>query len=110
MFNACATPRFDKILKDFKRNKPLQEYVRDLTKSIIPKIPRIDWAELSGNCSGVFKHVFTFNKVQYRILYVLESCCTECELSKECEGMITYVFLGTREETKNIYNHPDRFF
>lgn len=109
MFNIGYTRNCNKCIKGFKRSKTLCELIKKLVLETIPNIPLEKRDNLKGNLDVFYKYKFEFNSVNYRIIYRFKPCCGDCKQSNDCKGLILYCFIGTREETKNIYRHPDRF-
>ena len=107
--------------RDFKKIKPnVQNFVLDVADKIQSGI--LQGEKLKGNFSGFFKFPFG-HKPEYRLVYKIYECLINKEDNPncmfddiehtieellECNGLIEFILIKTREEMNNIYKLPKK--
>lgn len=122
-YQVCFTNHFKHDSKAIApdRNKKLQDDIKNELAAIIenPKAGEV----MKNNMSGLLKHSFG-NKPAIRILYTLRECkCAnndtgtvdvddECPPDQidNCEGVIVFVIIRTREDCNKIYKQGKKYF
>ncbi len=107
--------------KDYKKFKgKMKKSITDILTQIQgnPNLGSV----LSNNMDGFLKFRFN-NSPQYRILYTVYNCpnptalqnciykdaCSDASIS-DCEGIIDFVLIKTREEMNNLYNKKKKYY
>lgn len=123
-YKVSFTSRFERDSKTFKKNKLAKTLIKEQIERIIenPNIGEM----MSGNIFPFMKSAFG-ESPQYRILYVKYDCClivkdnkqgSDCKFDDlepleevaECEGMIEFAFVRTREDCNNLYKQSKKYF
>jgi len=107
--------------RDFKKLKPnIQNFVLDVADKI--QNGTLQGEKLKGNFLGFFKFPFG-HKPEYRLVYKIYDCRinetgnTKCmfddiehtiEELLECNGLIEFILIKTREEMNNLYRLPKK--
>jgi len=112
--------------KSFERDyKKLRPHVQDFILDVADKIQEgtIQGEQLKGNFQGFFKFPFG-HKPEYRLVYKIYHCrlnkdgIVSCmfddiehtiEELQECNGLIEFVLIKTREEMNNLYTLPKKY-
>lgn len=108
---------FAKDSKQFKNQESAKKQIKIWLESII-KNPEIG-ESLKGSWDG-YKKVGFHSKPQIRIIYKVYACCTaemkltgECRFGEEseedCDGLIDFIFVKTREECNNLYAESKKY-
>jgi len=113
-------PRFERDLKAFKKDKPVRAMIAAQVKAVIENP---DLGEgYTANLSGLYKVSFG-QSPQHRLLFRKYQCCQksvgvgpvcpvddpDVEMS-ECEGVVSFLFVKTREECNNLYKKGKPYF
>lgn len=111
--------RFERDVKAFKKNKSMKNLIFEQVKAIVEN-PGIGKA-LVANLDGLYNVGFGDHR-EYRLLYRMYACCqrpneiTECPVAdplvsdNECEGVVSFIFIKTREECNNLYRKKKAYF
>ncbi len=107
--------------RDFKKMKPLvQNLILDIADRIQNEM--VQGEKLKGNFRDFYKFPFG-HKPEYRMVYKIYQCRMEengnpkcmfddIEHTKEelsnCDGLIEFVLIKTREEMNNLYARPQK--
>ena len=108
--------------RDFKK-KPI--HVQNFVLNIADKIQNetLQGEKLKGNFQEFYKFPFG-HKPEYRLIYRIYDCRTSkdgnpacmfddiehtTEELLECDGLIEFVLVKTREEMNNLYAHPKKY-
>ena len=105
---------FSKDLKGFRKNAEIMEELPSIIEAIIAN-PQVG-EPLLKSWEG-FRRVSFGNRPQVRVVFKYYPCCSqeikeqgECRFGPyeeleitECEGLIDFVFLRTREDCNNLY-------
>lgn len=110
------TADFIKDLKNLSnKNRPIGEFIRNCIKTVIAS-PEIDKPK-QHNLTGVMALHEIYNGTHYRIFYMVHQCCDNtvgCEYLFEepeinsCNGVILFLYAGTRESTQRWYKTVKR--
>jgi mRNA-degrading endonuclease RelE of RelBE toxin-antitoxin system len=108
--------------RDFKKLKPhIQNFVLDIADKI--QDGTIQGEKLKGNFQGFYKFPFG-HKPEYRLVYKIYQCrinkngnlmCMFDDIQHtidellECNGLIEFVLIKTREEMNNLYAQPKKY-
>ena len=108
--------------RDFKKLKlPVQNFVLDIAEQIQKET--LHGEKLKGNFQGFYEFSFG-HKPEYRLVYKIYDCrigkdenvkCLfdDIEHTKEellnCNGLIEYVLIKTREEMNNLYAQSKKY-
>jgi mRNA-degrading endonuclease RelE of RelBE toxin-antitoxin system len=111
--------QFERDVKAFKKNKPVKKLVFEQVQAVIENPGKGE--PMVANMLGVYKVSFG-ERPQYRLLYRKYECCQkpgeeiECPVSDpdtpndECKGVVTFIFVKTREECNNLYKKERVYF
>ena len=108
--------------RDFKKlNSGIQNYVLDIADKIQDET--LQGEKLKGNFNEFYKFPFG-HKPEYRLVYKIYDCRVQkngnpmcmfddiehtIEELLECNGLIEYVLIKTREEMNNLYSKPKKY-
>ena len=108
--------------RDFKKlSPPIQEFVLNMADKIQDGTSQGE--QLKGNFQGFYKCPFG-HKPEYRLVYKIYRCriykdenpaCMFDDIEHtidellECNGLIEFVLIKTREEMNNLYAQPKKY-
>jgi len=108
--------------RDFKKLKPhVQDYILDIADKIQDRT--LQGEKLKGNFRGFCKYPFGY-KPEYRLVYKIYDCristdgrpaCMFNDIKHtleellECNGLIEFVLIKTREEMNNLYTQSKKY-
>ena len=108
--------------RDFKKlNSAIQNYVLDIADQI--QDGTLQGEKLKGNFQGFYKIPFG-HKPEYRLVYKIYDCkinkdgnigCIFDDVEHtieellECNGLIEFILIKTREEMNNLYALPKKY-
>ena len=108
--------------RDYKKLRPhVQDFVLDIADKI--QDGTLQGEKLKGNFQGFYKFPFG-HKPEYRLVYKIYGCrinkdgnpaCMFDDIEHtikellECNGLIEFVLIKTREEMNNLYAQPKKY-
>jgi mRNA-degrading endonuclease RelE of RelBE toxin-antitoxin system len=108
--------------RDFKKmDSAIQNYVLDIADQI--QDGTLQGEKLKGNFQGFYKIPFG-HKPEYRLVYIIYDCkinkggnigCMFDDVEHtieellECNGLIEFILIKTREEMNNLYALPKKY-
>lgn len=111
--------RFERDVKAFKKDKPVKKLIFEKVQAIVEN-PDIGTA-YERDLLGFYKLSFG-EQPEYRLIYRRYNCCqkmdgeNECPVpdpdtaNDKCEGVVSFVFIRTREECNNLYRREKAYF
>ncbi len=124
-YKAIYESKFEKFVKKLKKKEPkLVEEIKQICQDILEN-PIKEGSLLTGNWTG-FSSCHFHRSPEYRIIYKVYACSsteldkdgkrethiclleehTECGNPKECKGVVSFLFVNTREVFNRIYKLP----
>lgn len=116
-YKSYVSPRFERDLKSFKKDAAMKALIVEAMNIIVDS--PLGYTLYYANMAGIRKYKLrSKDGVDYRIGFKVYHCCArvpeECpvdvDLKGECEGIVQFEFVKTRQECDALYKKDKDYF